>query len=205
MLNSCSSRPSWDEIHMLDAIRVATRSSCLVRAVGASLVRNNRVIASGYNGAPPEVVNCLQMEECFYQHIAFEDSKKGLGNYEDLKEMRKPLCIAVHAEVNALSQCAMYGISSIGATLYITNIPCPTCTRNEILAKKLKEVKVWKGYLENPLLTLDEKTATEDLLQQAGIPLIYVELSQERMKEIFATMLSVGDRTSYKFDPNKRV
>jgi dCMP deaminase len=186
---------------MLDAIRVATRSSCLIRPVGASLVRDNRVIASGYNGAPPGIKNCLDLGECFYQRIAFEDSKKGLGTYEQLKEERKPLCIAVHAEVNALSQCAKYGPSSAGSTLYITNIPCPTCTRNEILAKGVSAVKVWKGYLANPLLTLDEKNATENLLSQAKIPLSYVVLGEERMKELFSLMLSSGDRTNYTFQP----
>lgn len=194
-------RPTWPEIHMFDAIRVATRSSCLVRPVGASLVRDNRVIASGYNGAPPGIKSCLESDVCFYQQIAFEDSMKGLGDYDRLKEERKPLCIAVHAEVNALSQCAKYGPSSSGSTLYITNLPCPTCTRNEILAKGVVEVRVWKGYLANPLLTLDEKTATENLLQQAGVPLLYVELSKERMKQIFSLMLIAGDRTSYVFQP----
>ncbi len=194
-------RPTWDEIHMIDAIRVATRSSCLIRPVGASLVRDNRVIASGYNGAPPKIKSCLDTGECFYQRVAFEDSKKGFGTYEQLKEERKPLCIAVHAEVNALSQCAKYGPSSFGTTLYITNLPCPTCTRNEILAKGVSAVKVWKGYLANPLLTLDEKTATERLLQEAGVALLYVDLSKERMQEIFSQMLSVGDRTDYVFEP----
>jgi dCMP deaminase len=194
-------RPTWDEIHMLDAIRVSTRSSCLVRPVGASLVRENRVIASGYNGAPPGIKNCLDLGECFYQRIAFEDSKKGLGSYEQLKEERKPLCIAVHAEVNAQSQCAKYGPSSVGSTLYITNMSCPTCTRNEILAKGVVGVKVWKSYLANPILTLDEKTATENLLEQAGVPLSYVDLSEERMREIFSLMLSAGNRTDYIFQP----
>lgn len=194
-------RPTWPEIHMLDAIRVATRSSCLVRPVGASLVRDNRVIASGYNGAPPGIKSCLESNECFYQRIAFEDSKKGLGTYERLKEERKPLCIAVHAEVNALSQCAKYGPSSAGSTLYITNLPCPTCTRNEILAKGVVGVMVWKSYLANPTLTLDEKTATEELLRQAGVPLCYVQLTKERMEQIFSLMLSAGDRTNYMFQP----
>jgi dCMP deaminase len=194
-------RPTWDEIHMVDAIRSATRSTCLIRAVGASLVRGNRVIASGYNGAPPEIKSCLEMGECFYQRVAYEDSLKGLGSYEDLKESRKHLCIAVHGEVNACSQCAKFGPSSVGATLYTTNFPCPTCARNEILAKGIIAVKVWKGYLANPLLTLDEKTATENLLKEAGVPLTYVELSEERLREIFSLMFSVGNRTDYIFKP----
>lgn len=194
-------RPSWDEIHMVDAIRAATRSSCLVRAVGASLVKDNRVIASGYNGAPPGVESCLEIKECFYQRVAFEDHKKGLGDFETLKESRKHLCLAVHAEVNALSQCAKYGPSPVGATLYITNMPCPTCARNEILAKGVNKVKVWKSYLSNPLLTLDEKAATERLFASAGVELSFVTLSKRRMREIFRLMLQVGDRTSYKFSP----
>jgi dCMP deaminase len=186
---------------MMDAIRVATRSSCLVRMVGASLVRDNRVIASGYNGAPPGIKSCVDTGECFYQRVAFEDAKKRLGDYETLKELRKTLCIAVHAEVNALAQCALHGTSSKGATLYITNMPCPTCARNEILAKGVAEVRVWKPYLTNPLLTLDESTATTRLLEEGRVPVSYVSLSEERMKEIFSLMLSVGGRTSYKFQP----
>lgn len=195
-------RPSWDEAHMFAAIRVATRSSCLVRAVGAVLVKNNRVIASGYNGAPPNIKSCLDTGECFYQRIAFEDSKKGLGVYEQLKETRKHLCVAAHAEVNALSQCASFGPSSLGSTLYITNFPCPTCTRNEILAKGIVAVKVWKEYLSNPIFTLDEKTASENLLKEAKVVLEYVPLSEGRMMEIFSLMLAVGERTGYQFDPN---
>jgi dCMP deaminase len=172
-----------------------------VRPVGAALVRDNRVIASGYNGAPPGIENCLDKGECFYQRIAFEDSRKGLGTYEQLKEERKPLCIAVHAEVNALAQCAKYGVPSVGTTLYITNIPCPTCTRNEILAKAVAEVKVWKGYLTNPLLTLDETQATVDLLREANIPLTFVTLEESRIREIFELMLRAGDRTKYVFQP----
>ena len=196
-------RPSWDETHMMDAILSATRSSCLIRAVGASLVRDNRVIASGYNGAPSKIKSCLETGECFYQRIAWEDHKKGLGDYEELKESRKFLCIASHGEVNALSQCTKYGPSSVGSVLYITNLPCPSCTRNEILAKGVIGVKVWKGYLSNNLLTLDEKRATEALLLEAGVPLSYVTLTEKRMKEIFALMLSVGERSSYKFNPDK--
>ena len=194
-------RPTWDEIHMLDAIRVATRSSCLVRPVGASLVRDNRIISSGYNGAPPKIKSCLELGECFYQRVAYEDSQKGLGSYEELKEARKHLCIAVHAEVNACSQCSKFGPSSSGATLYTTNFPCPTCARNEILAKGIIAVKVWKGYLANPLLTLDEKTAAENLFKEAKVPLSYVDLSEERIKEISVLMLAVGNRTDYIFKP----
>lgn len=200
-MTSAIRRPTWDEIHMFDAIRVATRSSCLVRAVGASLVRDNRVIASGYNGAPPNIKSCLDIGECFYQRIAFEDSKKGLGTYEHLKEEYKHLCLAVHGEVNALSQCTKFGPSSVGATLYITNLPCPTCTRNEILAKGIAGVKVWREYLSNPSVTLDEKKATERLLEEARVPLEYVALSEERITEIAQLMCGVGKRTAYRFTP----
>lgn len=194
-------RPSWDELHMMTAIQAATRSTCLIRAVGAALVRENRVIASGYNGAPPNIKSCLERGECFYQRIAWEDHKKGLGRYEDLKEIHKPLCIAAHGEVNALSQCTKFGPSSVGAGLYITNIPCPGCTRNEILSKGIRAVKVWKHYLSNPLLTLDEASATENLLKEAGVPLSFVDLPEKRMYEIFSLMVSVGTRTPYLFKP----
>lgn len=195
------SRPSWDESHMMVAILAATRGSCLKRAVGAALVKGKRVIASGYAGAAPGVKNCLELGTCFYEEVAFQDSKKGLGRFEDLKERRKFLCLAVHAEANALAQCARFGISSEGATLYVTNFPCPACVQNEILAKGVHGVKVWKQYLSNPLITLDEKKASERMLLSAGVSIEEVELSEKRIIEISQTMLMVGNRTGYEFKP----
>ena len=201
VLDSQIERPTWDELHMLAAMLPATRSSCLIRAVGAAIVRDNRVIAAGYNGAPNGIKSCLDTSECYYQAIAWQDHKTGHGKFEDLKEMRKLHCLAVHAEVNAQSQLTKFGPSSIGATLYITNVPCPACARNEIIIKGIVEVKVWKEYLKNTLITIDEARETERLLSEAKIPLSFVHLPHERIGEICQLLFSVGMRTSYKFQP----
>lgn len=195
-------RPTWDESFMMVAILAATRGSCLKRAVGAALVKGKRVIASGYAGAAPGVKNCLELGFCFYEDVAHQDSKKGLGDFNSLKEQRKFLCLAVHAEANALAQCARYGVSSEGAVLYVTNYPCPSCVQNEILAKGLSGVMVWKEYLSNPLITLDEKRASQRMLLSAGVSIGEVDLSNDRIKQISEIMTMVGSRTGYDYKPD---
>lgn len=194
-------RPSWDELFMMQAILMATRSSCLVRHVGAALVRDKRVIASAYNGAPPQIETCLQTGVCFYQNLAHKDSEKGLGYYAVLKEQRKEFCNIIHAERNAYAQCSRFGIRAEGCSLYITNFPCPGCTRDVIIPNGTAEVVVWKGYLENKLLTMDEYSVSKFWLEQAKIQVRKLELPKERLAEIFQQALNVGDRTDYEFQP----
>jgi dCMP deaminase len=193
-------RPTWDEMFMFHAISAGVRSSCLVRGVGAVLVRDKRIIASGYNGAPPDIETCLDKGECFYQRLAHDDAEKGLGTFEILKEERKSFCNAAHAEKNALSQCSSQGIKADGADLYSTNHPCPGCVRDVIVPNHIRRVIVWKEYLQNKMLTHDEYSLANFWLQQAGIKVCKMELSRARMEEIFSLMLKVGDRTSYKFN-----
>lgn len=195
-------RPTWDESFMLQAMVAATRSSCLVRRVGAALVRNKRVIASGYNGAPPNIQTCLETEVCFYQDLAYKDSLNGHGTYEDLKEQRKDSCSAIHAEKNAINQCSEVGLSAVGSELYITNFPCPGCVRDAIIPNKIAGIVVWKDYLRNPLLTMDEFELSKHWLAQAGIRVRKLDFPEERIKEIFNQVLLVGLRTEYKFSPS---
>lgn len=195
-------RPSWDEMFMIHAIMAAVRSSCLVRSVGAVLVKEKRVIASGYNGAPPDVESCLDRGECFYQRLAYEDSLKGHGDFLILKEERKSSCNAIHAEKNAINQCSIHGISTVGSVLYSTNFPCPGCVRDAIIPNRIEKVVVWKEYLSNKLLTLDEYSLSKFWLQQAGIKICKMNMERSRVQEISALALMVGDRSEYKFDPN---
>ena len=196
-------RPSWDESFMLQAMVAALRSSCLVRSVGAVLVRDLRVIASGYNGAGPGIETCLDTGVCFYQDLAYQDSLKGLGRFEQLKEERKGFCSAVHAEKNAFNQCSRYGVSAQGASLYTTNFPCPGCARDVIVPNGVREIVVLKDYLENPLLTMDEYRVSEYWLGQAKIPVRKLDFSEERLKELLSTLLVVGNRSEYRFRPRE--
>ena len=197
-----SQRPSWEEIFMINAIIAGIRSSCLKRQVGAVLIKDKRVIASGYNGAPPGVETCLDVGECFYEALAHKDSTNGngLGTFEILREERKIFCSAVHAEKNAINQCSIYGMSAVGAVLYITNFPCPGCVRDIIIPNRIKHLVVWKEYLQNKLLTHDEYSLSKHWLGQVGIGITKLDLSPERVKEIFGMALTVGNRLSYRFD-----
>ncbi len=194
-------RPTWDESFMLKAMVSAIRSSCLVRPVGAVLVRDKREVASGYNGAPPNVETCLETSVCFYQDLAYKDSLLGHGTYEDLKDKRKQFCVAAHAEINTFAQCSLLGISAAGCSLYITNFPCPGCVRDVIIPNKISEIVVWKDYLRNPAITLDELTMSELWLQRAGIKVRRLKFSETRIRELFVQLLMAGERTDYKFIP----
>jgi len=109
-------RPSWDEYFMGIARMVARRSDCLKRRVAAIVVRERRIIATGYNGTPRGTRNCSQggCPRC----ATFSPSGSNLGD-----------CLCSHAEENAITQAALHGISVKGAVLYSTCSPCLLCTK----------------------------------------------------------------------------
>lgn len=109
-------RPSWDEYFMSIAKVVATRSTCLRRQVGAVIVKEERIVATGYNGAPRGLPHCLELG-CLRE-------KLGIPSGE-----RQELCRGLHAEQNAIIQAAYHGISISGGTLYCTHQPCITCAK----------------------------------------------------------------------------
>ncbi len=115
-------RISWDEYFMSMAELASKRSTCLRRQVGAVIVRDNQVLATGYNGAPKGLPNCCDTNECLRE-------KLGVPSGE-----RQELCRAVHAENNAITQCAVNGVSCKGGTLYVTASPCIMCTKQIINA-----------------------------------------------------------------------
>lgn len=193
-------RPSWDEMFMVHAILAGVRSSCLKRQVGAVLEKDKRIVASGYNGAPSGVTTCLDSGSCFYEELAYSDSKNGVGKFEVIREERKIFCAAAHAETNAINQCSIYGVSAVGCSLYITNYPCPACVRDKIIPNRIKRVYVWKEYLQNKLLTHDEYSLSKHWLNEAGIGIIKMILTQDRVEQIFSLALNVGNRLPYRFD-----
>ena len=191
-------RPSWDELFMLTAILVATRHSCLKRGVGSCIVKDNKIVATGYNGAARGIKSCLELGYCYYEHLAEAERKKNGGDIVAIKERFKMSCQAVHAEANARSQCAPTVVE--GSTIYITNVPCPKCTQDIIITGRVKVIVVWKEYLQDYALTMDEKRVTDQKLQQAGIALRYLDLTKERIAEISGHMANkVGERTGYKY------
>ena len=120
-------RPSWDDYFLEMTKLTATRSSCLRRHVGAVLVKDTRVIATGYNGAPAGVTHC-EVTGCLRQKLNVPSGE------------RHELCRGLHAEQNAIIQAALYGVSTEGATIYCTTKPCSICTKMIINAKITKIV-----------------------------------------------------------------
>ncbi|PIR58132.1 MAG: hypothetical protein COU71_00275 [Parcubacteria group bacterium CG10_big_fil_rev_8_21_14_0_10_38_31] len=195
-------RPSWDEIFMFQAISCATRHSCLKRGVGAVIVKDRKVVGTGYNGAAADIRSCRELGYCYYEHLASHEAETNEKKFSDVREIFKVYCQAVHAEANAMSQCAKE--DAHGSTLYITNYPCPRCAQDVIITNKVKAVKVWKEYLMNFTLSMDEKRASDNKLLEAGISVNYIPISKERIKEIASYMAChVGDRTKYSFKGGK--
>lgn len=109
-------RPSWDEYFLEVAGLVSRRATCLRRRVGAVLVKDKRILATGYNGAPSGIKHCIEIG-CLRDKLKVPSGE------------RHELCRALHAEQNALIQASLYGISVKGATLYSTNQPCIICAK----------------------------------------------------------------------------
>ncbi|MDX9754665.1 MAG: dCMP deaminase family protein [bacterium] len=117
-------RPSWDEYFMILAKLAATRSTCFSRPVGVVIVRDRRVLATGYNGAPPGSWHCSDKKQCYWRQP--ENQVPGIEP--------RDLSRAVHAEINAIAHAARKGISIEGGALYCTLSPCMNCFRTLICA-----------------------------------------------------------------------
>lgn len=186
-------RLDWDEYFMCQAILIATRHSCLKRGVGAVIVKDKSIIGTGYNGAARGIKSCLELSFCYYEDLASKETAENIN-----KEQFKIFCQAVHAEANAISQCSRE--EAKGATLYITNAPCPRCAQDIIVTNGINDVKIWKDYLSNPTLTMDEERATKNIFIKAGVAMNYVSLNKGRILEIANYMANnIGERTEYKY------
>ena len=140
-------RPDWDTYFMDIADVVKRRGNCMRRQVGAVIVKNRRIISTGYNGTPRGVTNCCDggCPRC----ASDAPSGSNLGE-----------CICSHAEENAITQAAFYGIAVNGAVLYCTISPCLICSRM-IINAGIKEVVYEDEYEFN------EQTSA--LLAQGGV------------------------------------
>ena len=142
----------WDQRFMDMAEKVSTWSSCFQenRHVGAVIVKNKRVLTTGYNGAPSGVKSCAEKGECLRRKLNIPSGT------------RHELCFAVHAEQNAICQAAKLGVSLEGATLYCTHQPCTICCRM-IINSGIKKVVYVEGYPDDFSL---------QLFAEAGIELV---------------------------------
>ncbi len=139
-------RPSWKQYFMDITKMVAKRSTCLRRQVGALIVKDKRILATGYNGAPSGLKHCEEVG-CIRDKIKVPSGQ------------RHELCRGLHAEQNAIIQAAYHGISIKGATMYCTTSPCVICAKM-IINAGIKEVIYEEGY--------DDPLAME-LLKEAGV------------------------------------
>jgi dCMP deaminase len=148
-------RPSWEEYFMEITRLVARRATCIRRQVGAVLVMNKRLLATGYNGAPSGLAHCLEVG-CLRE-------EKNIPSGE-----RHELCRGLHAEQNAIIQAAFHGIRIQGATLYCTNLPCVICSKMLINAG-IKEIIYESGYADD---------LTREMLLEARISVRQISLSK---------------------------
>ena len=125
----------WDVRFMEMAHLVSTWTSCFTpgRAIGAVIVKDKRVMTTGYNGAPAGLATCLEKGECMRRRLGVESGT------------RAELCFAIHAEQNAIIQAAKLGISIDGGTLYCTHQPCILCAKM-ICNSGIVRVVYEKGY-----------------------------------------------------------
>lgn len=109
-------RESWDEYFAKIAILISSRSTCFHRKVGAVIVKDKRILATGYNQPPSNFPHCESVG-CIRDDLNIESGKN------------QEICYALHAEQNALMQAAKFGISTNGSTIYVTHKPCSVCAR----------------------------------------------------------------------------
>lgn len=140
-------RPSWDDYFMEITMVVASRSTCLRRRVGAVIVKDKHILASGYNGAPSGLSHCIDAG-CLRD-------KLGIPSGE-----RHELCRGLHAEQNAIIQSAVHGVSVAGGTLYSTTQPCVLCSKMLINAQ-IKRIVFQGSYPDELSLALLKEAGVE--------------------------------------------
>jgi len=157
---SSNRRPTLDEYFMEIAKVVATRSTCLRQKVGAVIVKDKRILATGYNGAPSGLPHCLDIG-CLREQLKVPSGE------------RQELCRGVHAEQNAIIQAAVHGVSIAGGTLYTTHQPCIACAKM-IINAGIKRVVYGRRYADERGL---------EFLKEAGIEVVYMPIERDGNSE----------------------
>ena len=139
-------RPGWNEYFLEISALVSKRSTCLRRKVGALLVKDKRILATGYNGTPRGLPHCSETG-CLREQLNVPSGE------------RHELCRGLHAEQNVLLQASLHGVNVKDSILYCTNQPCIICAKMLINAG-IKEVVIEDGYPDKMSM---------DFLSQAGI------------------------------------
>jgi dCMP deaminase len=146
-----TARPSWEEYFMDISILVAKRSTCLRRAVGAVIVKDKRILSTGYNGAPSGIRHCGEVG-CLRETLNVASGE------------RHELCRGIHAEQNAIIQAAYHGVSIKDASLFCTNLPCSICTKM-IINAGINRIYYQAGYADE---------LSKELLKETPIEVIHL-------------------------------
>ena len=148
-MSQVTQRPSWDTYFMNITTLVAERSTCTRRAVGAIIVKDKRILSTGYNGAPTGIRHCFEVG-CLRESLQVPSGE------------RHELCRGIHAEQNAIIQAAYHGVSVKNAVLYCTNQPCAICAKM-IINAGIKKIYYQSGYTD---------ALAQEMLTEAGIDMI---------------------------------
>ncbi|UBF25398.1 dCMP deaminase family protein [Kovacikia minuta CCNUW1] len=166
----CNQRPSWDEYFLMIAKLAATRSTCLAFPVGAVIVKNKQILATGYNGPPSGSAHCTAQGYCY----------PGLDSCDARRDLPSR---AVHAEANAIAQAAKHGISTDGGSIYVTLEPCLFCLKL-IISAGIREVFYESGFntgastfvrdmfIQENLVVLKQIDLSETIAQKASFSLL---------------------------------
>ncbi|MDY6932965.1 MAG: cytidine/deoxycytidylate deaminase family protein [Spirochaetota bacterium] len=142
-------RPSWDEYFIKIAEDVSSRATCIRRKVGAVIVKERRILTTGYNGAPIGISHCTE-ETCLRKRYNVPSGE------------RHELCRGLHAEQNAIIQAALYGVSIEGATIYATHHPCSICTKM-LINSGIKKIVINNHYNDSVAM---------EMIKEAGIEIV---------------------------------
>ncbi|MBA4418385.1 MAG: cytidine deaminase [Syntrophus sp. (in: bacteria)] len=155
-----NTRPDWDSYFMEIAQIVSRRSTCRRRNVGALIVKDKRILSTGYNGAPMGLRHCTD-GECLRERLNV------------LSGERHELCRGLHAEQNAIIQAAYHGVSINAAHLYSTHLPCSICIKM-VMNAGISKVYYFDGYPDE---------LAEELMKESGMAIEKVTLSSTGVGE----------------------
>ena len=160
-------RPDWDEFFMMHTYLAATRSSCFHLNTGATIVKDKRIIAMGYNGAPSGIKNSFEYGWCRKEKFGIDFDKKETGT-----------CRGRHAEENAMSQPSRQDMES--AILYVVYYPCSSCAKS-IVGNNLSKVFYSKLYKEKDSLA-------EEIFREKGIEVVKLEIDLTNFSKFISNL-----------------
>ena len=132
-------RISWDEYFMAQSHLLSLRSTCSRLSVGATIVKDKRIVSGGYNGSIKGDEHCIDV---------------------GCKVVEGHCVRTIHAEINAILQCSKFGVGTEGATIYVTHFPCLNCTKS-IIQAGIKEICYSNDYRNNEY--------ARELLEKSGV------------------------------------